>query len=114
MKAIVFEDNKGVKNFLPFSSEKKLFEVFRKICHGSGTFFCESEEQFEEMKEWETMCEIKDIAFKKFLGIGAYDFDGNFQNVIMQEEGKYCIEEYVEKSNETMPCKILIDKVLLN
>ena len=114
MRAIVFEDNNGVKNFLPFSSEKKLFEVFGKICKGSGTFFCVSEEQFEQMKEQDTLCEITDFFYKKFVGAGAYDFEGNFHSSIMQDEGKYWIEDYIQKTNEIIPCRILIEKILLN
>lgn len=103
MKAIVFEDTSGVKNFMVFESNEKLFEVFNKMCIGSGRVLCTSEEQFEKLK---TECDyalLSEIIYKKFMGIGLYDWDGNPHDKIIQIEGTYCIVDYneTEKINNT-------------
>lgn len=113
MKAIIFEDHKGVKNFLAVFSAERVLEVFKKISRGSGSFFITSEEQFNELKESYEMS-LTDFIYKKFLGIGMYDWDGNFQPKLIQPEGLYSIEEFVEKTNNVNINKIVIDKMFLN
>ena len=113
MKAIVFEDYKGAKNFLPFASEKQLFEAFKKLSRGSGAFFCTTQEHFNELKECYEMS-LTDFIYKDFHGIGMYDWDGNFYPNLLQPEGTYSIEEYAEKSNSVKVEKITVDQILLN
>jgi len=114
MKAIVFEGNDGVKNFIVFDITKKLFEVFGKICTGSGGVFCSSEEEFENLKNESDYILESEIIYKKFLGIGMYDYNGNLHEKILQPEGSYWIEDFSEQSKDITITKTKLDFVFLN
>lgn len=114
MKAIVCENSNGVKDFLIFESEEIVFEVFRKICIGTGTVLCTSEEQFENMKTEFDYALLSEIIYKKFLGVGLYDWDGNFHDKIIHEDAMYYIIDFVEQTNDIRTTKVELEFIFLN
>jgi hypothetical protein len=58
--------------------------------------------------------EPSDLMFKNFLGPGLYDYEGNFFDKIVQSEGEYWVEDFVECTYEINVSKIDLIKPMLN
>lgn len=114
IKTVILEDINGIKSFLTFSSTTDAFAALKKLSKGSGTFFCESEDQFNKIKERETFYETTPIAYKTFVGIGFYDYEGNHYSKITQEDGTCSIEGHTEQTHYTITHPIKINEPNLN
>lgn len=94
MKALVFENNQGIKNSIPFKNERIALKKFNKVCYFNCRFICTSQKRFDKIVSKNKPYSNGSI----FLGVGIYDCNGNFYTELTDEDGKYYIEDYTERA----------------
>ncbi len=107
MKAIVFKDVNGRFSFLFTGDNDHVESKFKEMCVGSGGRYCANQEDFEKLKELfgydEAEEKLTEISFKRFIGAGLYDHEGNFYHKLPNFGGELWVIDYTEVESNIGP-----------